>query len=87
MANVLLFGIELAVVLKRLVGFIKSLTGIEGKAVQLLVVGLAILFLSANEAASVYPQIAVWWERVFTIIFVAIGAAELYGLGKSLNNH
>ena len=82
MDNMLLFGIELAVVLKRLVNFVKSLTGIEGKAVQLLVVGLAILFLSANEAASLYPSVAVWWERVFTIIFVAIGSAEIYELTR-----
>ena len=82
MDNMLLFGIELAVVLKRIVNFIKGLTGIEGKAVQLLVVGLAILFLSANEAASLYPSVAVWWERVFTIIFVAIGSAEIYELTR-----
>ena len=82
MDNMLLFGVELAVVLKRVVNFVKSLTGIEGKAVQLLVVGLAVLFLSANEAASLYPSVAIWWERVFTIMFVAIGAAELYDLTK-----
>ena len=82
MDNMLLFGIELAVVLKRVVNFIKGLTGIEGKAVQLLVVGLAILFLSANEAASLYSSVAVWWERVFTIIFVAIGSAEIYELTR-----
>ena len=82
MDNMLLFGIELAVVLKRVVNFIKGLTGIEGKAVQLLVVGLAIMFLSANEAASLYPSVAVWWERVFTIIFVAIGSAEIYELTR-----
>ena len=82
MDNILLFGVELAVVLKRLVNFIKSMTGIEGKAVQLLVVGLAVLFLSVNEAASLYPSVAIWWERVFTIMFVAIGSAEIYDLTK-----
>lgn len=82
MDNVLLFGVELAVVLKRLVNFIKAMTGIEGKAVQLLVVGLAVLFLAANEAASLYPIVALWWERVFTIMFVAIGSAELYELTR-----
>lgn len=82
MDNVLLFGVELAVVLKRLVNFIKKMTGIQGKAVQLLVVGLAILFLAANEAASIYPSVAIWWERVFTIIFVAVGSAEVYALTR-----
>jgi len=82
MDNMLLFGVELAVVLKRVVNFIKGMTGIEGKAAQLLVVGLAVLFLSVNEAASLYPSVAVWWERVFTIIFVAIGSAEIYDLTK-----
>lgn len=82
MDNILLFGVELAVVLKRLVNFVKRMTGIDGKAVQLLVVVLAVLFLSVNEAASLYPSVATWWERVFTIMFVAIGAAELYDLTK-----
>ena len=82
MDNMLLFGVELAVVLKRVVNFIKGLTGIEGKTVQLLVVGLAVLFLSVNEAASIYPSVAIWWERVFTIMFVAIGSAEIYDLTK-----
>lgn len=82
MDNILLFGIELAVVLKRLVNFAKHMTGIEGKAVQLLVVALAVLFLSVNEAASLYPSVAIWWERVFTIMFVAIGSAALYDLTR-----
>ncbi|HUW08155.1 MAG TPA: hypothetical protein VM537_00415 [Anaerolineae bacterium] len=85
MDNVLLFGVELAVVLKRLVNFIKSLTGIEGKAVQLLVVGLAVVFLAANEAALLYPIVAIWWERLFTIVFVAVGAAEVYELRRDLS--
>lgn len=80
MDNMFLFGVELAVVLKRIVNFIKGFTGWEGKAIQLLVVGLAVLFLSLNEAASLYPSVAIWWERVFTIMFVAIGSAELYDL-------
>ena len=83
MDSKLLFGIELAVVIKRVVNFIKGLTGIKGKTVQLLVVGLAVLFLSANEAASLYPSVAIWWERFFTIIFVAIGSAEIYDLTRS----
>lgn len=82
MDNKFLFGVELAVVLKRIVNFIKDLTGWQGKTVQLLVVGLAVLFLSLNEAASLSPVVAIWWERIFTIIFVAIGAAELYDLTK-----
>jgi len=85
MDNVLLFGVELAVVLKRLVNFLKDLTGIEGKAVQLLVVGLAVLFLAANEAAAINPDVAIWWERVFTIVFVAVGSAELYHAGKQVS--
>ena len=85
MDNVLLFGVELAVVLKRLVNFIKAMTGIEGKVVQLLVVGLAVVFLAANEAASLYPTVAIWWERIFTIIFVAVGAAEVYELRRDLS--
>ena len=84
MDNVLLFGVELAVILKRFVNFIKSTTGIEGRAVQLLVLGLAILFLALNEAASLYPTVAIWWERTFTILFVAIGAAEIYEIRKDL---
>ena len=82
MHNILLFGVELAVVLKRLVNFVKRMTGIEGKTVQLLVVGLAVVFLAANEAASLYPSVAIWWERLFTIMFVAIGSAEIYELTK-----
>jgi len=85
MDNVLLFGIELAVVLKRLVNFVKTMTSIEGKAVQLLVVGLAMIFLAANEAALLYPTVAIWWERVFTIVFVAVGAAEMYELRRDLS--
>jgi len=84
MDNVLLFGIELAVVIKRVVNFVKAMTGIEGRAVQLLVVALAVVFLAANEAALLYPTVAIWWERTFTILFVAIGAAEIYEIRKDL---
>ena len=82
MDNIFLFGVALAVVLKRLVNFIKNMTGIDGKAVQLVVVVLAAAFLAANEAAIIYPSFAIWWEWAFTIIFVAVGAAEVYEIRK-----
>jgi len=43
------------------------------------------IFLAANEAALLYPTVAIWWERVFTIVFVAVGAAEMYELRRDLS--
>jgi len=84
MDSFVVFGIAGALAVKRIVDALK-MAGLPSKFAQLAVFVTALVLLSANEAAAMYPAFAVWYERGWTILFIALGSMELYEVKRSLN--
>jgi len=84
MDNFVIFGVAGALAVKRIVDALKA-AGLPSRFAQLAVFVTALVLLSANEAAALYPVFAVWYERGWWILFLALGSMEVYEVKRSLN--
>jgi len=83
MEEFVIFGVAGALAVKRIVDALK-LVGLPSKWAQVAAFLVAALLLSANEAAALNPAFAAWFERVWTVLFLALGSMEVYDVGRAL---
>lgn len=84
MENIALFGVELVLVVERVIGALKDLFGWEGKTVQVAVFMLVVVLLGVNEAAQLNEVAAMVWERTFTVLFAAVTAMKVYEVHRDV---
>lgn len=77
------FGVALALAVKRIVDWMKA-RGMDKKHAPILAVVVAAVLLGCNEAASLSPAFMEWYERVWTVLFYALVASEVYDVQHSL---
>jgi len=85
MSEFAVFGVAGALVVKRVVDFLKRL-GLPGKWAMLMAFVVAALLLSANEAAAMSSAFLLWYERAWRVLFFALVAAEVYDLRDDIRN-
>lgn len=77
------FGVAGALVVKRIVDFLKKV-GLQTKYASIAVFVIAAVLLGANEAAELMPEFMVWYERVWNVLFYALVASEVYDAQRAL---
>ena len=81
--NFAVFGIAGALVVKRVVDFLKKV-GLQTKYASIAAFVIAAVLLGANEAAELMPEFMVWYERVWNVLFYALVASEVYDAQRAL---
>jgi len=77
------FGVAGALVVKRLVNVLKTL-GLPAKFALMAAFVIAAALLAANTFMEASPVFALWYERVWNVLFYALLAAEVYDTQKGL---
>jgi len=77
------FGVAGALAVKRLVNALKN-AGLPSKYALLAAFGVAALLIAANLWAETAPAFALWYERVWNVLFYALVASEIYDTQQGL---
>lgn len=83
MEDFFVFGVAGSLIVKRVVNWLKRL-GLSTNRALLAAFGVAIVLLGCNELAAMYPVFLVWYERVWSVLALALVAAEVYDAEKGI---
>ncbi len=82
--EILYNGVSLVALVIGVVQVIKA-TGISGRAVQLVAIGLAFAVFAGSKAAEMYPAFGTWFSLVMTGLY-GVSACGLYDVARAIGD-